>query len=106
MIKAVTVGIILLFLIFGSRFSLQALAQQCPASDYDCQIAQIQREIDALTPANETNKKELTGLKTQIDSLNSRIAGISASLKDVEAKTLKREEDLAFTKEIFDKKAA
>ncbi len=104
--KVITIVIVLSFLIFGSKFTFQVLAQQCPASDYDCQIAQIQKEIDALTPANENNKKELSSLKTQIDSLNSRIAGISSSLKDVEAKTAKREEDLAFTKEIFDKKAA
>lgn len=80
-------------------------AQQCPATDYDCQISQIQKEIDALAPAQEKNKKDLSALRNQINSLNKRITDISAQLKNIESEIKQREEDLAFTYEVFDEKA-
>ncbi len=60
------------------------LAQNCPATDYDCQIAQIQREIDALKPAHERNKEELANLKKQLSDLERRIAALSVKLKETE----------------------
>lgn len=80
-------------------------AQECPASDYDCQIAQIQKEINALSPAQEKNKADLAALNKQISDLNSRISRLAKDLKNLEAKISAREEDLAYTKEIFDEKA-
>jgi hypothetical protein len=80
-------------------------AQDC-GSDLDCQIAAIQREIDALTPAQETNKKELADLNKKLDSLKNQIAGVSAKLEDTEVEIRGREEDLAYTREIFDEKAS
>ena len=38
-------------------FDFFASAQECPATDYDCQIKGIQREIDALAPAHEKNTR-------------------------------------------------
>jgi len=81
-------------------------ATNCPATDYDCQIAEIQREINALSPAHEVNKKELAGLNSQLASLKKRIATLSLQLTNVEKEISQREEDLAYTKEIFDVKAA
>jgi len=49
-------SVALVFLLFLGR-SVLVHAQQCPATDYDCQIKEIQREIDALAPAHEKNKK-------------------------------------------------
>lgn len=80
-------------------------AQECPATDYDCQIAEIQREIDALTPAHETNKKEYDSLVKQLASLKQRISQISVKLSDVEDQIGKRESDLAYAKSIFEEKA-
>lgn len=82
------------------------LAQNCPATDYDCQIAQIQREIDALKPAHERNKEELANLKKQLSDLERRIAALSVKLKETEWDIEKREEDLAYAQEIFNQKAS
>jgi peptidoglycan hydrolase CwlO-like protein len=89
-------------LFFGS---MVVRATNCPATDYDCQIGEIQKEIDALTPAHEKNKEELDSLKKQLKSLDSRIKGISVELDKVEADTLAREEDLGFAQKIFEEKA-
>ncbi len=82
-----------------------AMAQDCGAN-LDCQISQIQREIDALKPAHESNKKELSNLTTQIADLKKRIAGLSVQLTNVQKTIVKREEDLAYTKRIFEEKTA
>ncbi|MCX6705131.1 MAG: hypothetical protein NT162_02225 [Candidatus Woesebacteria bacterium] len=80
-------------------------AQECPATDYDCQIAQIQRDINAISPAQEKNKLDLAALNTQISNLKSQISNLNLKLEKLEKQILGREEDLAFTKEIFDEKA-
>ena len=80
-------------------------AQDCGAN-LDCQIAAIQKEIDALTPAHENNKAELSELNKQIVSLKAKIAAISGQLSDLEAEILVREEDLIYTRRIFNEKAS
>lgn len=87
-------------------FSSPVIASHCASSDYDCQINEIQREIDALSPAQENNKKELAKLNTQIADLQKRIASLSTQLKNLEKEIGQREEDLAYTKEIFNQKTA
>lgn len=84
---------------------LLIFASHCPGSDYDCQISEIQRDIDALSGAHERNKKELSDLKRELDNLGKRIAGISSQLKSLEANIAKREQDLEFAKVIFEQKA-
>jgi len=81
------------------------LAQECPASDYDCQISQIQREINALSPAQEKNKADLASLNKQIADLNAKISNLGKQLVNLAKQIDKREEDLAYTKEIFEGKA-
>lgn len=99
-------GILILFGISYFGFGISRVsAQECPASDYDCQISQIQREINALSPAQEKNKTDLAGLKKQLSDITSQINSISLKLKNTEIAITKREEDMAFTKEIFDRKA-
>lgn len=80
-------------------------ASSCPPTDYDCQIVEIQKEIDALTPAHESNKKELSNLQSQLSSITKRINGIASELKNVEDEIAGREEDLAYAQEIFEEKA-
>ena len=101
--------IVFLVLILGSYFVFhkpQVYAQECPLSDYDCQIAQIQRDIDALSPAHEKNKEELAALQKQLSDLNKRIASISTQLKNLGTEIAQREEELAFVQEIFEEKAS
>jgi len=86
-------------------FRSLVFASNCPSTDYDCQIAEIQREIDALSPAHENNKQELAGLQKQFANLKARIAQISSELVVVAEQIGKREDDLAFAKSIFEEKA-
>lgn len=86
--------------------SISIVYASCPASDYDCQIKEIQREIDALAPAHENNKKELSGLQSQIASIKGRLTTLANDLKKLEGEIRAREEDLAYTKEIFEQKSS
>lgn len=74
--------------------------------DIDFCMQKIQSIIDALAPAQETNKKDLAKLRSQLDDLNRRIDAISVQLDQVSVDIAKREEDLAFTQKIFEEKAA
>src|SRR3990167_9243759 len=101
--------ILFLVLILGSYFVFhkpQVYAQECPLSDYDCQIAQIQRDIDALSPAHEKNKEDLASLQKQLSDLNKRVVSISTQLKNLRTEIAQREEELAFAQEIFEEKAS
>ncbi len=90
-------GIFLLF-IFSSVLIVRAA---CPESDYDCQIGEIQKIIDALKPAHERNKAELANLKTQLADIQKRLDAIGMSLKQLEVSILEREVDLAFQEELL-----
>lgn len=81
-----------------------AYAQSCPSTDYQCQIDAIQRDIDALAPAQQKNKLDLANLNKQIADLNSKITKLTTQLKTLEGSIAKREVDLAYTKEIFEAK--
>ncbi len=90
-----------LILVANHRPSTLVFASHCAATDLDCLIAEIQREIDALKPAHEYNKKELAGLREQLASLEKRIAAVSNQLEKLEDDITSREEELAYTKEIL-----
>lgn len=107
--KFLAFAILILAMLFGigdfKPSATMVSAQDCPASDYDCQISQIQREINAISPAQEKNKADLAALNKQISDLNSRIANLGKQLVNLAKQIDEREEDLAFTKEIFEEKA-
>lgn len=84
-----------------SLITSPALAGHCPGTNYDCQIKEIQVEIDALRPAQEKNQKELSSLRKQFDDIKKRVAGLSAKLKELEASIAKREEDLGVQKKLL-----
>ncbi len=95
-----------ILLVFNPNIvSFNIFASNCPATDYDCQIKEIQTEIDSLKPAHESNKKELSSLNSQLVDLKKKISGLSSQLTQVEKDILKREEDLAYAREIFNQKA-
>ena len=81
-------------------FTLTARAA-CPDTDYDCQISEIQKIIDALKPAHERNKAELAELRTQLADIEKKLNGIAAKLKQLEQSILEREVDLAFQEELL-----
>ncbi len=72
--------------------------------DYDFCLQRIEAEMKALEPANETNKKELADLRSQITNLEKRIIGLSNQLKITEENVIKREEELAYAQKIFEEK--
>lgn len=107
--KLLLYSFIIFFFAFMFRSSSFTFAEpNCdnPGSgDLDYCIEKIQQEIDALKPAQEYNKQELTSLRTELNSLNKQINGVSAQLATVERNINQREEDLAYAQEIFEVKA-
>ena len=73
--------------------------------DIDFCLDKIQKEIDALKPAHDYNKKELADLRTQVNSLTSRINALSKELTKIEGEIREREEDLAYAQKIFEEKS-
>ncbi len=98
----------LLFL-FTPVFVESTAEPNCDApgpGDYDYCIQKIQSLIDALSPAQEKNKQDLAGLRTQLADLKKRIDTISYQLDQTATEIAQREEDLAFAQKIFEEKAA
>ena len=96
--------LVISFTLYLLPLTLPISASHCPEKDYDCQIAEIQHEIDALSPAHEYNKAELADLRVQLNSLTKRIVQISGQLEVLREDILSREEDLAYAKRIFEEK--
>ncbi len=102
--KTALIIIVTVSLILTYTLSSNVFAQNC-GTDLDCQISQIQREIDALSPAHEKNKEALAGLRKQVTDITTKIKSISSQLSSIESEISDREEDLAFTEKVFDEKA-
>lgn len=93
-------------LLFHS-FTLTTAEPNCDApgpGDIDFCLEKIQAQIDALSPAQEYNKKELADLRQQIENLESRISAIFFQLDQVSQNIRGREEDLAYTQAIYEEK--
>jgi hypothetical protein len=108
--KVLVVSFLFLFICFLLAIShwplvIKVFAQECPTADYQCQIDQLQREIDARMPAQEKNKQDLANLRSQLTDINKKITNILNQLKKTETNINKREEDLAYAKAIFEQKA-
>ncbi len=103
--KILGITIVTFFAIYLLPFTRFLIHAQDCGTDLDCQISQIQKEIDALSPAQEKNKQDLAALNKQITDLNSRISRLTQQLKTLEKQISDREKDLAYTKAIFDEKA-
>ncbi|HCC08527.1 TPA: hypothetical protein DEP81_00875, partial [Candidatus Woesebacteria bacterium] len=101
--KRLTLVAALVFVL--SFFTFTFVKAQVCGTDLDCQISQIQKEIDALSPAQEKNKQDLAALNKQIADLNLKISKLTSQLKSLEVQISGREKDLVYTKAIFDEKA-
>src|SRR3989344_1208208 len=99
--------ILLLFFLLTTNYQLLATIFAEPdcdnpgRGDIDFCLQRIEDELNKLKPAQEYNKKELAGLRSQITSLEKRIVGLSNQLKVVEEDIGVREEDLAYAQAIF-----
>lgn len=67
---------------------------------------QLQNLINLYLPAQNTNKKNLANLQSQLNDINKRISILAKQLQVLSTNIIKREEDTAYTKIIFDQKAA
>ena len=76
------------------HFAFCIFAQNCPATDFDCQIAELQREYDARKDAHEKNKSDLASYRKQLASLQTKLADLDKKLKDTEKEIYKREIEL------------
>lgn len=74
--------------------------------DIDYCLSKIQNEIDALEPAHEYNKQELSDLRQQIASLEGRIASLAEQLQSLEIDIEKRNKELQFAEQVFRNKAS
>lgn len=75
-----------------------------PDERNECYEVILPRIAAAYAPAQQKNKEELSNLKKQIDTLNQKITSTLSQLKNLEKEIEGREEDLAYTSEIFDEK--
>lgn len=104
-------AILLLVIPFILRESSLYAEPDCDSSnlssgEIDVCVAKLKRDAEALAPAHENNKKELSALQTQITNLKNRIANMTKQLKTLEGKIAGREKDVQYTKGIFEEKAS
>ncbi len=76
------------------------------AADATFCISKIDEIKNQYLSAQTKNKKDLAGLQTKLSDLNKRISAMTTQLKNLESDILKREEELAYTKEIFEEKTS
>jgi SpoIID/LytB domain protein len=67
---------------------------------------QLQDLMNQYLPAQNTNKKNLSSLQSQLSNINQRITALSKQLEILTNNIKKRESDLAFTQRIFNEKTA
>lgn len=81
--------------------SILPVLAECPATDYDCQIAELQREYDSRKEAHEKNKISLAEFEKELVNINKKLASIEIKLKNLEKEISEREVDLAFQEELL-----
>ncbi len=74
--------------------------------DIEYCLGKLQREIDALSPAHETNKKELASLNSKVANIRKQLSIISAQIKKLEKDINDREKELEHIRSVFNEKTA
>jgi len=82
-------------------FALVIHAQGCPATDYTCQIEELQKEADARKDAHEKNKSDLAAYQKELASLQKKLADLDKRLKDTEKQIREREISLGIQEELL-----
>lgn len=103
-----------LFVLFSTTFVLNTVlaqidCQNANPSDFsagDAQFCsdQLANLINLYLPAQQTNKKNLSALQSQLNDINKRITALSVQLTTLSSNIIKRKEDMAFTQKIFEQK--
>lgn len=75
------------------------------AGDAEYCASQLESIINAYLPAQNTNKKNLADLQTQLNNINKRISALTTQISNLTKSIKNREEEAAYTKEIFNQKA-
>jgi len=97
-----TIGFfIVLFFSILYNLSSSIMAQGCPATDYDCQIRELQQEYDARKDAHEENKITLESYKKQLVSIQQKLINLNKKLKETEKEIQKRESELKDQEELL-----
>lgn len=76
------------------------------ASDAEYCATQLQNLINTYLPAQNANKQNLASLQSQLDGINKRISALTGQISALSKSIAKREEDAAYAKEVFDRKAS
>lgn len=76
------------------------------ASDAEYCATQLQNLINTYLPAQNTNKQNLASLQSQLSGINKRISALTQQLGILSKNIAKREEDSAYAKGVFEKKAS
>jgi len=99
---------LLKFLVLSFGFSLLAIsfkfyvfAQNCPATDYVCQIAEQEKLLDTYKDAHEKNKSNLASFQKQLNGIIAKLADLTKKLKATEKEIVQRETDLTAQTEIL-----
>lgn len=82
-------------------YVLGANAQGCPATDYDCQIKELQQEYDGRKDAHEKNKSDLAAYQKELASLQKKLTDLDKKLKDTEKQIREREISLGIQEELL-----
>jgi len=90
--------VIFIFSFFIFHFSVYA---ECPSTDYDCQIKELQQEIDARKEAHEKNKTDLATYKKELERISKNLVLLETKLKATEKEIFEREIDLGVQKELL-----
>ncbi len=107
-----TVLVLGIILIFWNQVGGQPMSSTDCDSDnlsggqIDECIAKLKRDAEALAPAHENNKKELSSLQKQVANLATRINSLGVQLKNLEKKIDLQSKELGNTQEVFENKAA
>lgn len=88
-------------LISNFQLPITVVRAECPNTDYDCQIAELQKEYDARKDAHEKNKTTLAEYEKSLVSINKKMVGIEQNLKKLEKSISQEEEDLSFQEELL-----
>lgn len=87
--------------IVNCKLYIPASAQGCPSTDFDCQIAELQKEYDARKDANEKNKSDLAAFQKQVEDISKRLVSLDAKLKTTEKEIYNREVALGVQEELL-----
>lgn len=108
---AAVVGVLtFVFYLLPFNFSLVSAEIDClnaPATASDAEYCgtQLQDLINKYLPAQNTNKKNLAGLQSQLVNINKRISVLMGQINTLTANISQRQEDLAYAREILNRKA-